>query len=322
MRGAFAGWRRFSPTRAGRCWSSSCSRWRRGCWRAGSSPGAWPGRSSELTQAMAVVGGGDLDHPIQATSRDEIGDLARALARMTGQLRTRASQLVQAGEARLDRRDVGGGGARAPESAREPARGRPARAPASRRRPPPPSTSTRSSRRWIASTAASATCSASAAQRRFTPSRRACRAWSTSCCPPSPADAGAARRSGDGGPGRPASVRVDPMQLEQAILEIVSNALDAMPAGGRLGSGRSWPTGPARRTVRGHRGQRHRRRHPRAESCRPSASRSSRPGRKAPGSASPSPSATSSRTAACWRSRAGRARARPSASASPTERGA
>ena len=29
-------------------------------------------------------------------------------------------------------------------------------------------------------------------------------------------------------------VRVDPMQLEQAILEIVSNALDAMPGGGRL----------------------------------------------------------------------------------------
>jgi signal transduction histidine kinase len=29
-------------------------------------------------------------------------------------------------------------------------------------------------------------------------------------------------------------VRVDPMQLEQAILEIVSNALDAMPSGGRL----------------------------------------------------------------------------------------
>jgi two-component system NtrC family sensor kinase len=29
-------------------------------------------------------------------------------------------------------------------------------------------------------------------------------------------------------------VRVDPMQMEQAILEIVSNALDAMPTGGRL----------------------------------------------------------------------------------------
>jgi signal transduction histidine kinase len=29
-------------------------------------------------------------------------------------------------------------------------------------------------------------------------------------------------------------VRVDPMQVEQALLEVISNALDAMPNGGRL----------------------------------------------------------------------------------------
>jgi signal transduction histidine kinase len=34
-------------------------------------------------------------------------------------------------------------------------------------------------------------------------------------------------------PGLP-DVRVDPMQLEQALVEVISNAVDAMPDGGRL----------------------------------------------------------------------------------------
>ena len=34
-------------------------------------------------------------------------------------------------------------------------------------------------------------------------------------------------------PGLP-DVRIDPMQVEQALVEVVSNALDAMPAGGKL----------------------------------------------------------------------------------------
>ena len=131
---------------------------------------------SQLTQAMAVVGAGDLDHPIEATSRDEIGDLARALARDDRPAsRDSREQLVQAGEAGLDRRDVGGGGARASESAGEPPRRRAARPPPSHLARRPPSTSTPSSRRWTAWTAASATCSASAGPRPFTPCPRACR---------------------------------------------------------------------------------------------------------------------------------------------------
>lgn len=54
---------------------------------------------TELRHAMAVVGAGDLDHTItHATaprSADEIGDLARAFGRMTEQLRQSRAQLVQ-----------------------------------------------------------------------------------------------------------------------------------------------------------------------------------------------------------------------------------
>lgn len=41
----------------------------------------------ELQSAMAIVAGGDLEHPVEARSRDEIGDLARDFGRMTASLR-------------------------------------------------------------------------------------------------------------------------------------------------------------------------------------------------------------------------------------------
>src|SRR6184192_3608581 len=50
---------------------------------------------TELRHAMAVVGAGDLEHAIEPRSSDEIGDLARAFARMTEQLRQSRAQLVQ-----------------------------------------------------------------------------------------------------------------------------------------------------------------------------------------------------------------------------------
>src|SRR5213596_1591481 len=52
---------------------------------------------NELRQAMAVVGAGDLDHAIEPrpSSRDEIGELAQSFARMTEQLRQSRAQLVQ-----------------------------------------------------------------------------------------------------------------------------------------------------------------------------------------------------------------------------------
>ena len=81
------------------------------------------------------------------------------------------------------------------------------------------------------------------------------------------------------------------------------------------GERRDYPAGG------GHRGERTPAEESRRTSCRRCASPSSRPGRTAPVSVSRSPSGTSSRTGAGWRSRAGPARAPRSASDCPTERG-
>ena len=48
----------------------------------------------ELRQAMAVVGRGDLEHPITPRSGDEIGDLARSFQQMTANLRQSRTDLV------------------------------------------------------------------------------------------------------------------------------------------------------------------------------------------------------------------------------------
>ena len=50
---------------------------------------------SELQRAMAVVGTGELDYPIDVRSRDEIGDLARAFTTMTGHLRQSRADMVR-----------------------------------------------------------------------------------------------------------------------------------------------------------------------------------------------------------------------------------
>ena len=50
---------------------------------------------NELRHAMAIVGAGDLDRAIVPRGRDEIADLARAFAQMTDKLRQSRAQLVQ-----------------------------------------------------------------------------------------------------------------------------------------------------------------------------------------------------------------------------------
>src|SRR6185436_7012732 len=49
----------------------------------------------ELAGAMAVVGAGDLEHPVPVTSRDEVGELAGAFDRMRESLRQSRSDLLR-----------------------------------------------------------------------------------------------------------------------------------------------------------------------------------------------------------------------------------
>ena len=127
----------------------------------------------QLTEAMAVVGGGDLDHPVQATSRDEIGDLARALAAMTGQLRASREQLVQAEKLA----SIGEMSAAVAHGLRNPLASLRAAAQLVRRHPASPGATEHLDaiiEEVDRPTAASATCSASAVPRRSARSPRAC----------------------------------------------------------------------------------------------------------------------------------------------------
>ena len=185
-----------------------------------------------LTDAMAVVGAGDLDHPIRATSRDEIGDLARALASMTRQLRDSRAQLVQAEKLA----SIGEMSAAVAHGLRNPLSSLRAAAQLVRRHP------------------ASATEHLDAIIEEVDRlDRRISHLLSFSRPAPfHPTSESVSRLIEELLPAVSEPIRdhridlemavsptlpqvhVDPTQVEQAILEVVSNALDAMPAGGRL----------------------------------------------------------------------------------------
>ena len=188
----------------------------------------------ELRHAMAVVGAGDLDHEIEPRSRDEIGDLASAFAHMTEQLRQSRAQLVQSEKLA----SIGQMAAAVAHGLRNPlaslraaaqlARHR-VEAPAAREQlnaiveqvdrldlriahllafsRPAPFHPLRESVRTLVEGALSGFAEL-LRQRRVE--------LAVNCAAAVP------------------EIRVDPMRLEQALTEIVSNALDAMPDGGRL----------------------------------------------------------------------------------------
>ncbi len=195
----------------------------------------------ELTGAMAVVGTGRLDHPVAATSRDEIGELARAFGRMTESLRqnvakleTTQAQLVQSEKLA----SIGEMAAAVAHGLRNPLASLRAAAQLVRRHPDSPSS---------AEHLDAIVEEVDRLDRRITHLLSFSRPAPYRPMPerldrlvehllPALAEPIRERRvelDVRVPPDLP-EVRVDPMQLEQALLELVSNALDAMPQGGRL----------------------------------------------------------------------------------------
>ena len=196
---------------------------------------------NELAGAMAVVGSGQLDHPVVATSRDEVGDLARAFGRMTESLSQKISQLEQT-QAQLVQSEklasIGEMSAAVAHGLRNPLASLRAAAQLVQRHPNSPDASEQL--RAIIE-------EVDRLDRRIT--------HLLSFSRPAPFHPLAeslprlvqgllpvfSQPLGERGvaleldfPEHLPEVRVDPLQLEQALVEIVSNALDAMPQGGHL----------------------------------------------------------------------------------------
>jgi two-component system, NtrC family, sensor kinase len=189
---------------------------------------------AQLTRAMAVVGAGDLDHPIHATSRDEIGDLARALERMTAQLRESREQLVQAEKLA----SIGEMSAAVAHGLRNPLASLRAAAQLVRRHPGAPSSTEHLDAIIDEVDRLDRRISHLLSFSRPAPFHPVSESLPRLIEELLPAVAQPLREQRVelemAVPAALPQVRVDPMQLEQAILEIVSNALDAMPSGGKL----------------------------------------------------------------------------------------
>ena len=195
----------------------------------------------DLTGAMAVVGTGNLEHPITPRSRDEIGDLARAFAGMTTSLRQKIRQLEHT-QAQLVQSEklasIGEMSAAVAHGLRNPLASLRAAAQVVRHHPSSPSSGEyldaiidevdRLDRRISHLLSFSRPAP-------FHPMNESAIRLIEGLLP---TFSEALRERGvnlrlELPPDLP-EVRVDPMQLEQAVVEIVSNAIDAMPDGGQL----------------------------------------------------------------------------------------
>lgn len=223
---------------------------------------------NQLTGAMAVVGSGQLDHPISASSRDEIGELARAFGRMTDNLRQSRSDMLRLNDelerkiSQLERTQaqlvqseklasIGEMSAAVAHGLRNPLASLRAAAQLVQRHPEAPSSAEhlhaiveevdRLDRRISHLLSFSRPAP-------FHPLRESVPRLIEGLVPgfSELLREREVQLDLDIPPDLP-DIRVDPMQLEQALVEIVSNALDAMPRGGRLrvaASSRTTGAGP------------------------------------------------------------------------------
>ncbi|MGH7628658.1 MAG: ATP-binding protein [Gemmatimonadales bacterium] len=188
----------------------------------------------ELTGAMAVVGSGRLDHPIRATSQDEIGDLARAFAGMTQQLDRAQTQLVQSGKLA----SIGEMAAAVAHGMRNPLASLRASAQLARRHPDSPAAREQLDAIVEEVDRLDRRISHLLSFARPAPYRPLVERLPQLVEGLLPSFTEQLReRKIELRMALPADlpeVRVDPMQLEQTVVEIVSNAIDAMPSGGIL----------------------------------------------------------------------------------------
>jgi len=195
----------------------------------------------ELTAAMAVVGSGKLDHPVTPTSRDEIGELAAAFGRMTESLRKNVTQLERT-QAQLVQSEklasIGEMSAAVAHGLRNPLASLRAAAQLVRRHPDSPA---------AGETLEAIIQEVDRLDRRISHLLSFSRPAPFNPMPERvdrmveallPTFAEPLREQGvqlklELAADLP-EVKVDPMQMEQVLLELVSNALDAMPSGGTL----------------------------------------------------------------------------------------
>jgi signal transduction histidine kinase len=198
----------------------------------------------ELQQAMVVVGAGQLDHPVEVRSKDEIGDLARAFGQMTENLRQSREHTMRLNaelEAKVKLASIGEMAAAVAHGLRNPLASLRASAQLVRQHPESPA-----SREHLQAIVEQVDRLDRRIAHLLSFSRRAPFHPLRENVPQLveglvPAFAELLRErqvelSLSLPPDLP-EVEIDPMQVEEALVEIISNALDAMPQGGRLSLG-------------------------------------------------------------------------------------